>query len=100
MATEEDVMNALRNCKDPEVDENVVDLGLVYGVEVKEGKADIRMTMTSPSCPYIPELLKNAQELVEAVEGISEVNIEVVWDPPWSADKISEEIKLRLGLDF
>lgn len=99
MPTEEDITNALRKCEDPEIGENIVDLGLVYKIKVDGGKIDIDMTMTSPSCPYIPQMLADAKDIVSKVEGVSEVNIEVVWDPPWGPERVAEEVKLKLGLE-
>ncbi len=99
MITEQQVWEALKNVLDPELNFNIVDLGLVYGVEVKEGKdVFIKMTMTTPFCPYGASLLDEAKSQVSKIEGAGSVEIELVWEPAWSVEKIKPEIKEQLGL--
>lgn len=99
---ESTVYAALRQVHDPELGINVVDLGLVYEVAVKEvqGKSDIyvRMTMTSPACPAGPELVRDARDVLQALgDEVGNVTVEVVLDPPWTPDRMSEEARDELG---
>jgi metal-sulfur cluster biosynthetic enzyme len=91
---------ALSEVMDPELHMNIVTLGLVYGVTVRGADVDIEMTLTSPGCPYGPQLLWAADNAVRQVAGVGEVSINVVWDPPWGPDRMSEEAKLELGFDL
>lgn len=94
MPGEEELLEALRAVDDPEVGVNIVDLGLVYGVEAAPPVATVRMTMTSPACP-MGDYLEGAVR--EALQGrfpeISEVSIEMVWDPPWTPERMSESAR-------
>jgi FeS assembly SUF system protein len=100
MPTTDDVYNELKQVFDPEIPVNIVDLGLVYDVVVEEsGECRIRMTLTSQSCPEartIPEVMKRR---VNAIEGVTGTKIEIVWDPPWSPQRISPEGRAQLGID-
>lgn len=103
MATlEEIVLAAMRQVKDPELMVNVVDLGLIYGVEVTEADArsDVRitMTMTSPACPFGPELVQDVKNVVGDLEGIGRVDVEVTLTPPWTPDRMTEDARDELGL--
>jgi metal-sulfur cluster biosynthetic enzyme len=84
---------------DPELHMNIVDLGLVYGAEVAGDKVTVRMTLTSPGCPYGPYLLHQVKATLLAMKGIKDAEVEVVWDPPWGPDKMTEEARLELGFD-
>ncbi len=101
--TVEQVWDALRNVHDPEIHISVVDLGLVYGVEVPsraDGKTDVhvKMTLTTPACPYGPALLSRAHAAVSALPGVNEANIELVWIPQWDPRKMaSDEAKMQMG---
>ncbi len=94
------VTDALRTVYDPELSENIYDLGLVYGVEVdaREGKVHIRMTLTTPGCPLADAFPSMVEGAVRQAEGVKDVTVELVWDPPWSPDRMSEAARLRLGL--
>lgn len=97
--TVDDVRDVLRAVLDPEIRLSIVDLGLVYGVGVKDGLCDIKMTLTSPGCPYGPMIIDQANFVVSRLPGIKGCNIEVVWEPPWDPRTMaSEEVKLMLGL--
>ncbi len=88
----------LRTVYDPEIPVNVYDLGLIYGVEVSdEGAVKILMTLTAPGCPAADFILEDVRIKTESVKGVSRVDIELTFDPPWSADMMSEEAKLELG---
>jgi FeS assembly SUF system protein len=95
----ENVIAALRTIFDPEIPVNIYDLGLIYDLDVdEEGKVFIRMTLTAPACPVAESFPGTVQSRLYSVPGVSEVRVELVWDPPWTRDKLSEEAKLRLGL--
>lgn len=97
---EEQVKEALKQVIDPELHMDVVSLGLIYGVTVAGTNAAVRMSLTSPGCPYGPQLIYAVEQTALALEGIEEVDVEVVWDPPWGPDKMTEEAKLELGFDL
>lgn len=98
MVTEDVVRTALRKVKDPELNLSVVDLGLIYAVVVSEGEVHIEMTLTSPGCPSGPEILSEAQTAVEAVEGVRKVDVELVWSPYWTPERIDPKVRAYLGL--
>jgi len=98
MVTDNVVRTALRKVKDPELNLSVVDLGLIYEVEVREGEVKVQMTLTSPGCPSGPEILADAQRAVEAVEGVTKVDVELVWMPYWTPDRIDPKVRAYLGL--
>jgi FeS assembly SUF system protein len=93
------IADALRSVYDPEIPVNIYDLGLIYDVIVDAASAvGIRMTLTAPNCPAAQWLPSQVQERVRAVEGVSDVKVDVVFDPPWDKDKMSDAAKLQLGL--
>jgi len=95
----ENVIAALRTIFDPEIPVNIYDLGLIYVLDVdEEGKVSIRMTLTAPACPVAETFPGTVESRLYSVPGVSEVRVELVWEPPWTRDKLSEEAKLRLGL--
>lgn len=96
---ERDIVAALRAVYDPEIPVNIYDLGLIYEVDVEpSGKTLVRMTLTAPACPMADMLLEQVQQKVKAVAGVSEVSVELTFDPPWERDMITEEGKLELGM--
>ncbi len=97
MVSEEDVKDALTNVIDPELGLDFVELGLVYGVEVEGGKVDITFTLTTPACPIGPQVSEQMIEFVGELEGVEEVNPNMVFTPPWSPDRMSEDAKFALG---
>ncbi len=95
----DNVIGALRTVYDPEIPVNIYDLGLIYGIELKdEGRVAIRMTLTAPACPVAGEMPGVVEDRVLQVPGVSEVRVDLVWDPPWSRERLSDEAKLQLGL--
>ncbi len=94
------VVEVLRTCFDPEIPVNIYELGLIYDVCCRdEHTVDITMTLTSPACPVAGSLPPEIEDRVRAeVEGVEHVHVEVVWDPPWSIDMMSEAAKLQLGM--
>lgn len=98
MIVEDDVRTALRRVKDPELNLNIVDLGLVYEIEVSEGKdVHVEMTLTSPGCPAGPEIMSDAQRAIEGMEGVGTVDIELVWTPYWTPERIDPRLRAFLG---
>ena len=95
----EPVLAALKTVRDPEVPVNLVDLGLIYELVVKEGGVVyIEMTLTTPACPVAQSMPGEVENAVSAVPGVSDVRVKLVWSPPWDRDRMSEEAKLELGL--
>ena len=94
------VIAALRTVYDPEIPVNIYDLGLIYALEVDEAsnKVCIRMTLTAPGCPVAQTFPATVESAVMEASGASEVKVELVWDPPWSKDRMSEAARLELGL--
>ncbi|MBD3375856.1 DUF59 domain-containing protein [candidate division KSB1 bacterium] len=93
------VVDVLKTIYDPEIPVNIYDLGLVYEINANElGVVDIQMTLTSPACPVAESLPKEVQDRVQAIKEVTAANVEIVWDPPWSQDLMSEEGRLELGL--
>jgi metal-sulfur cluster biosynthetic enzyme len=96
--TKEQVFSELRKCMDPEVPVNVVDLGLIYGVNVSDkNNVDIKMTMTTRGCPLHDTLVSDVKRYLNKLEGIGSVNVEIVWDPPWSIEKMNPAVREKLG---
>ncbi|MEF2279995.1 metal-sulfur cluster assembly factor [Deinococcus sp. YIM 134068] len=99
LPTEEQILEALKVVKDPEIPVNVVDLGLIYGVDVGEGGVvDITMTLTSVGCPVQDLIRADAEMAVGRLDGVSEVNVEFVWTPPWGPDKMTEDGKRQMRM--
>ena len=94
-----EILEALKEVYDPEIPVNVVDLGLVYDVQVEESDVNIRMTLTFAGCGMGPYIAQQAEWRIAEVEGVEDVNVEMVYDPPWTPDMISEDGKKLLGLD-
>ena len=92
------VRQALRQVKDPELDMNIVDLGLVYDVEVDGGLVRINMTLTSPGCPAGPMITNDIYKVVRALEGVQDVDIDIVWEPYWTPERIDPKIRAMMGL--
>ncbi|MGD8699203.1 MAG: metal-sulfur cluster assembly factor [Gemmatimonadales bacterium] len=98
MITEEQAREALKQVEDPELGLNIVDLGLVYDVEVDGGTVNVRMTLTSPGCPVGPQILNGSKMVLQDLEGVEEVNVQLVWEPFWSPDRINPDYRAILGL--
>jgi FeS assembly SUF system protein len=94
----EDVIVALKTVYDPEIPVNIYELGLVYGVEVApSGDVHVEMTLTAPGCPVAGEMPGMVRRAVEPIDGVGDVDVEIVWDPPWDQSRMSDEAKLELG---
>jgi len=95
---EQKIISALQTVFDPEIPVDIYELGLIYNIKLEDsGNVDIMMTLTSPACPVAESLPSEVRQKVKDVEGINEVNINLVWEPPWNKDMMSEEAKLNLG---
>ena len=97
--TTEAIYESLKTVFDPEIPVNVVDLGLVYGVEIDEGDVSVKMTLTFAGCGMGPYIAQQAEWRLAEIENVEDVNVEVVFDPPWTPDMITEDGKKQLGLD-
>jgi FeS assembly SUF system protein len=98
-AIEQQVVEALQTVYDPEIPVNIHELGLIYGVTVDSaGAVAVRMTLTAPGCPAARELPAEVEQRIRAVPGVTDVKVEVVFDPPWCSDRMSEAAKLQLGM--
>jgi FeS assembly SUF system protein len=93
------VIEVLRNCFDPEIPVNIYELGLIYDIDVDaSGSVVIQMTLTSPACPVAGSLPPEVEYKVTAIDGVASARVDVVWDPPWTPDRMSEAARLQLGM--
>ncbi len=97
MITKELVMQKLSEVVDPEIGLNIVEMGLIYSVEINGESVDVKMTLTAPGCPLQNTLVSIAKDAIQQIQGIKNVNIQIVWDPPWHPSMMSEEAKKKLG---
>jgi len=96
--SKEQIFSELRKCMDPEVPVNVVDLGLIYGVDVSEkNDIDIKMTMTTRGCPLHDTLVSDVKKYLNKIDGVGSINVQIVWDPPWSIEKMNPTVREKLG---
>jgi metal-sulfur cluster biosynthetic enzyme len=95
--TKEEVVDALRQVEDPELGMDIVDLGLLYDVEVEGPKVVVRHSLTSMGCPAGPMIQEDIDNVTRSLAGVEEVEIDLVWDPPWTPDKMSDDAKFILG---
>lgn len=98
MVTKEMVMTALANVLDPELGINIVDLGLIYDVEINGDTVKVKMTMTTQGCPLHSHLTQSAQKEIEKLEGVKSATVELAWDPPWTPDLMSQSLKEKFGV--
>ena len=97
VVSEDQVKLALRRVKDPDLNLNILDLGLVYGIEVKGTKVKVDMTLTSPGCPSGPEIMTNAEQEIKALPGVENVEMNLVWMPFWTPEKMEPRVRAYLG---
>ena len=105
--TEQDVLTMLKQCYDPEIPVNIVDLGLIYGIKIdppaeqspETQEVEIEMTMTSPGCPAHESIGQDVKEKVEQLPGVKNAKVNVVWNPPWGPERLSEEARRTLGIE-
>lgn len=94
---EDQVRLALRRVKDPEINLNIVDLGLVYDILVEDTNVSVDMSLTSPGCPAGPQIMRDAEEQIKAMPGIGTVAVNLVWSPPWTPERIEPRVRAYLG---
>ncbi len=99
IVTKEAVIEVMKQVYDPEIPVNVVDLGLVYNVEVNDGSVHVMMTLTAAGCGMGPQIAQQAEWAISELEGIEDVEVEMVFDPPWNPEMITEDGKKLLGID-
>ena len=99
VVTVDEVKEARRDVYDPEIPVNVLDLGLIYDIQVGEGQVYVQMTLTAPGCGMGPYIAQNAEWRISEVEGVDNVEVEMVFDPPWNPEMITEDGKKLLGID-
>ena len=97
-ATPEAVVDMLKNVYDPEIGINVVDLGLVYDVDIDNQVVNVKMTLTTPGCPLHDTLSRTAEMAIETLDGVSEAHVDMIWDPPWTPERITDEGRRLLGI--
>lgn len=96
--TKQSVLNQLKQVEDPEIRCNIVDLGLVYDAKIDNGMVVIDMTLTSPTCPVGPYIISEAENAVKKLPGVTGVTVNIVWEPLWSPERMSDEAKVALGI--
>ncbi len=98
MATKEQVYEALQTCYDPEIPVNIVDLGLIYDVQVEEGKVAVKMTLTAPGCGMGGMIAGQARQKILDLPDVEDATVDLVWDPPWDPSMMSTEARQKLGV--
>ena len=99
MVTKDEIITVLKDCYDPEIPINIWDLGLVYGIDLNDdGNIGIKMTLTAPGCMMGGMIAEEVRAKTKAMNGVKDAKVELVWDPPWSPDKMSEEAKAQMGI--
>ena len=98
MPEQDAILDALRTVMDPELNVNIVDLGLIYTIQSREDEVDVEMTLTTPACPAGPEILRNAVSALEKLEGVDKANVKLVMYPPWSHDRMTDAARDELGI--
>ncbi|MCL4334653.1 MAG: metal-sulfur cluster assembly factor [Candidatus Thermoplasmatota archaeon] len=98
MVTKEEILNELKAVSDPEIGMDIVNLGLVYDIQINGDRVYIKMTMTAPTCPVTPWILAEAQKVVENIDGVEAADIELVWDPPWNPSMMTDEAREQLNM--
>ncbi len=99
MATAEEAREALKQCFDPEIPVNIVDLGLIYDIQIEGNEAKVQMSLTSPHCPAAAQIPDDVKSRLETLDGIETADVEVVWEPTWDQSRISDEGKKILGIE-
>ncbi|MCX7836130.1 MAG: metal-sulfur cluster assembly factor [bacterium] len=97
MVTEHEIMEALKNVYDPETGLDIVNMGLIYDVQIQDKHVQVKMTLTTPGCPLSDRLSNGARNAILQLEGVESCHVAIVWDPPWHPRMMSDEAKLQLG---
>jgi metal-sulfur cluster biosynthetic enzyme len=98
MPEQDTIIDALRTVMDPELNVNIVDLGLVYTIQSRESEVDVEMTLTTPACPAGPEILRNAVTAIEGIDGVTKANVKLVMSPSWTPDRMTDAARDELGI--
>ena len=98
MNLKKEIIEEIRKIYDPEIPVNIYELGLIYDIKVENDTAKVKMTLTTPNCPVAESLPKEVKDSAMQVEGIEKVEVELVWEPPWDKDRMSEAVRLELNL--
>lgn len=98
MVNRDEIVTVLKDCYDPEIPINIWDLGLVYDINVQDGNVGIKMTLTAPGCMMGGMIAEEVKSKIKAMQGVKDAKVELVWDPPWSPDKMSPEAKAQMGI--
>lgn len=98
MVTKEEILEELKQVSDPEIGMDIVNLGLIYSIDINGDKVYIRMTMTAPTCPVTPWILSEAQRVTENLSGVEAADVELVWEPPWNPNMMTDEAKEALNM--
>jgi FeS assembly SUF system protein len=98
LVTKEEIVTALKDCYDPEIPINVWDLGLVYDINIEDGSVSIKMTLTAPGCMMGGIIAEEVKAKIKAVNGVKDAKVDLVFDPPWTPDKMSQEAKAQMGI--
>ena len=100
-AVKEQIVDVLKTCYDPEIPVNIYEMGLIYEIDVQQdGMVNIKMTLTSPNCPAAQSIPAEIETKVKDLKDVSDAMIEIVWEPPWQVDMMTEDAKLELGIDY
>lgn len=100
-AVKEKIVEQIKTCYDPEIPVNIYEMGLIYDIDVQDdGHTHVKMTLTSPNCPAAQSLPAEVQEKVKAVDEVTDAEVEIVWEPTWTIELMSEDAKLELGIDY
>jgi FeS assembly SUF system protein len=98
LVNRDEIVTVLKDCYDPEIPINIWDLGLVYDINVQDGNVGIKMTLTAPGCMMGGMIAEEVKSKIKAMQGVKDAKVELVWDPPWSPDKMSPEAKAQMGI--
>ncbi|MEE2994157.1 MAG: SUF system Fe-S cluster assembly protein [Gemmatimonadota bacterium] len=97
----EQIVEQIKTCYDPEIPVNIYELGLIYDIDVQpDGRTEVKMTLTSPNCPAAQSIPAEVEEKVKSVDGVTDADIEIVWEPTWTIEMMSEDAKLEMGIDY
>lgn len=97
----EQIVEQIKTCYDPEIPVNIYELGLIYDIDVQpDGRTEVKMTLTSPNCPAAQSIPAEVEEKVKSVVGVTDADIEIVWEPTWTIEMMSEDAKLEMGIDY
>ena len=96
--TEDQVIDVLRECYDPEIPVNIVDLGLIYGIDIHPQRVDVKMTLTALGCPMAGEVMSDVRDHLLTLPGVEDAGVELVYEPPWTPERMSEDARWELGM--